>query len=56
MVLRKFSGIEPIRILRALLRAGLRMSLRSFGSTLVGAMVIGYQLIYGDIYNIGGIE
>lgn len=55
MVLRTYSVIESIRILRALLRAGLRMSLRSLGSMLVGAMVIGYQLIFGDIYDIGGI-
>lgn len=39
MVLRMCSMMESIRMLRARRRAGLRMSLRSLGSLLVGAIL-----------------
>jgi hypothetical protein len=44
----------PTRILRARRRAGLRIILRSFGSELVGAMMLGSGLVcvlecYADV-------
>lgn len=38
IVLRMCSVMDPIRMLRARRRAGLRISLRSFGSAAVGAI------------------